>query len=73
MPEEIRRLEHFSTSIPNKIGKGTRVLGAIRDAGVNVIAVWGYPHAVGRARLEFVPENGPTLLAAAKQAKLYKR
>jgi hypothetical protein len=70
MKEEIRRVEHFSTSIPNKIGEGTRVLGAIRDAGVNLIAVWGYPHGVGRARLEFIPENGPAFANAAKQTKL---
>jgi hypothetical protein len=73
MAEEIRRVEHYSTSIQNKIGEGTRVLGAIRDAGVNLIAVWGYPYGVGRAQLEFIPENGPAFVAAAKQAKLKLR
>ena len=73
MTEEIRRVEHYSVSIPNKVGEGARVLGALRDAGVNFIAVWGYPRGVGRAQLEFIPENSSAFVAAAKQAKLKLR
>jgi hypothetical protein len=73
MTEEIRRVEHYSISIPNKVGEGARVLGALRDAGVNFIAVWGYPRGRGRAQLEFIPENGDAFVAAAKQAKLRPR
>jgi len=35
MAEEVRQVEHYSASIPNKVGKGARVLRALRDAGVN--------------------------------------
>jgi hypothetical protein len=70
MAEEIRRVEHYSVSIPNKVGEGARVLGALRDASVNLIAVWGYPRGTGRAQFEFIPENGGAFAAAAKQAKL---
>ena len=41
MAEEIRVVEHYSASILNKVGEGARVLGALRDAGVNLIAFWG--------------------------------
>ena len=44
MAEEIRVVEHYSASILNKVGEGARVLGALRDAGVNLIAFWGYKH-----------------------------
>ncbi len=70
MADEVRRVEHYSASIPNKVGEGARVLGALRDAGVNLIAFWGYPHGAGRAQLEFIPENGAAFVAAAKRAKL---
>ena len=40
MAEEVRQVEHYSASIPNKVGKGARVLRALRDAGVNLIAFW---------------------------------
>ena len=73
MAEEIREVEHYSASILNKVGEGARVLGALRDAGVNLIAFWGYKHGAGRAQLEFIPEDSATFVAAAKQAKLRLR
>ena len=73
MADDIRVVDHYSASIPNKVGEGARVLGALRDAGVNLIAFWGYKHGEGRAQLEFIPEDSATLVAAAKQAKLRLR
>src|SRR6266481_1778987 len=73
MADEIRVVEHYSASILNKVGEGARVLGTLRDTGVNLIAFWGYKHGAGRAQLEFIPEDSATFLAAAKQAKLRLR
>jgi len=73
MAEEVRVVEHYSASILNKVGEGARVLGALRDAGVNLIAFWGYKHGAGRAQLEFIPEDSATFVIAAKQAKLRLR
>ncbi len=70
MPEETRQVEQFSMTIPNKVGEGARVLGALRDAGVNLLAFWGYPRTATKAELIFVPENSAAFTAAAKQAKL---
>jgi len=70
MAETIRQVEHYSATVTNKIGEGARVLGALRDAGVNLIALWGYPHGSGKATIEFIPENGAAFVAAAKSAKL---
>jgi hypothetical protein len=70
MAEEVRQVEHYSISIPNKVGEGARVLRALRDAGVNLTAFWGYQYRAGRGQLEFIPENGAAFIAAAKQAKL---
>jgi hypothetical protein len=73
LAEDIRVVEHYSASILNKVGEGARVLGALRDAGVNLIAFWGYKHGSGRAQLEFIPEDSATFIAAAKQVKLSLR
>src|SRR4029077_15731507 len=63
MAEEIRVVEHYSASIANKVGEGARVLGALRDGGVNLIAFWGYKHGEGRALSakseETQPKNSP--------------
>ncbi len=69
MAETIRQVEHYSAAIANKVGEGARVLGALRDAGVNLIAFWGYARGAGRATLEFIPEDGVAFVAAAKSAK----
>ncbi|SRR5712692_3285074 len=70
MAETIRQVEHYSAAIANKVGEGARVLGALRNAGVNLIALWGYGRGAGRATLEFIPENGTAFVAAAKSVKL---
>jgi len=70
MAETIRKVEHYSATVANKVGEGARVLGALRDAGINLIALWGYPRGAGKATLEFIPENGAAFAAAAKTAKL---
>jgi hypothetical protein len=73
MAEEIRVVEHYSASIPNKVGEGARVLGALRDAGVNLLAFWGYKHGPGWAQFEFIPQDSAIFVSAAKQAKLKLR
>lgn len=70
MPEEVRQVEQFPLTIANKVGEGARVLGIFRDAGVNLLAFWGYQHTATKAELIFVPENSASFAAAAKQAKL---
>jgi hypothetical protein len=70
MAQTVQQVEHYSLSIADKTGEGARILGTFRDAGVNFIAVWGYPRGTGRAQLELIPENGRALVAAAKRAKL---
>ncbi len=69
MPDEVREVEHHSAVVAHKPGEAARVLAALREAGVNLIAFWGYPYR-GRARLEFIPENGAAFVAAAKRTKL---
>jgi hypothetical protein len=62
MAKEIRVTEHYSASIANNIAEGARVLGALRDVGLNLIAFWSYKHGGGLV--------APLLLRAAKQTKL---
>jgi len=70
MAETIRQVAHYSASIPHKVGEGARLLSGLRAAGINLIALWGYPRGAGKATLEFVPENATAFEAAAKVLKL---
>jgi prephenate dehydratase len=70
MSAQVQLVNHYRTTVSDRAGEGARLLAVLRDAGVNLIALWGYPYGRGRARLEFVPENGTVFADAAKQAKL---
>jgi hypothetical protein len=68
MPDEIRRVDYFYVQVPNKAGEGARALGALRDAGVNLLAFSGFPAGRG-AQMDFVPEDSAAFRQAAKNAK----
>ncbi len=66
---DVRLADYYVMEAPDRAGEGARVLGAIRDAGVNLLAFSGFPQG-RRAQLDFVPENGEAFRAAARSAKL---
>jgi hypothetical protein len=55
MAEEIRVVDHYSASILNKVGEGARVLGALRDAGVNLNRVLGLQARSGASAARIHP------------------
>jgi hypothetical protein len=70
MPDEIKRIDYYYTSVPDKPGEGARILASLRDAGVNLIGVSGFPHAAHRSQLDLIPEDSATFTKAAKAAGL---
>jgi hypothetical protein len=70
MKTSISKVDHFSATIPNRVGEGARVLGVLRDAGVNFTAIWAYPLKPGKAQVEMIPQSSAELKKAAKKAGL---
>ena len=69
MPETIRRVDYFYIDFPDKPGEGAKVLAALRDAGINLLAYTGFPHG-RRAQLDFIPEDPVSFKVAAKKIGL---
>jgi hypothetical protein len=69
MPDGIRRIDYYYTSVPDKPGEGARILAALNEAGVNLIGVSAFPHA-RRSQLDFIPEDSAAFVQAAKAAGL---
>ncbi|MBI4455677.1 MAG: hypothetical protein HY644_07245 [Acidobacteria bacterium] len=69
MAEMVRKVDYFHIETVNKPGEGAKVLGTLRDAGVNLLAFSGFPRG-RKAQLDFIPENTATFKRAAKQARL---
>jgi hypothetical protein len=69
MGDIIRQVSYYKIETPDRPGEGARVLGALRDAGINLLAYTGFPRG-RRAQLDLVPEDDAAFKQAAKQAKL---
>ena len=69
MAETIRRVQYFYTEAPDNPGEGARILGLLRDEGVNLLAFSGFPKG-RRAQIDFVPADAAAFKAAAKKGKL---
>jgi len=69
MADSIRKVDYYKAQVQNKAGEGARILSALRSDGINLLFFTGFPR--GRtSQLDFVPENGPAFLKAAKKAGL---
>ena len=69
MATTIRKAAYFSIHTANRVGQGARMLNALRDAGINLLAFTGFPHA-GRAQVDFVPDDAGKFVRAANKLGL---
>ena len=70
MVESIRKMDYFVVNVPNKRGEGTKLLQALSNEGVNLVAFTGFPGTSGKAQLDFVPDNSAAFRSAAERMKL---
>lgn len=64
------KLDYYSVVVPNKAGKGEHVLSALKEAGVNFVAIWGYPVGKDKSKIDLVAEDPAGLKKAAKKLKI---
>ena len=64
------KLEYYSVVVADKPGKGEHVLSALKEAGVNFVAIWGYPVGKGKSKIDLVAEDPALLKKTAKKLKI---
>ena len=64
------KVELYSVVVPNKPGKGEKLLSAFKEAGINFVGVWGYPVGKSKSRIDMVAEDPALFKKAAKQLKI---
>lgn len=69
MAQIVRKVDYFYVQTPQVAGEAARILAALRDAGVSLLAYSGFPNG-RRAQQDFVPENPTQFTAAMKKLKL---
>lgn len=68
MADTIRLVDYFYVTIPDKPGEGARVLDTLRNEGVNLLALSGFPEG-RKAQLDLIPSDAAALRQTAKKAK----
>ena len=70
MPDEIRRIDYYYVTVPDKPGEAARVLAALRGAGINLLGVSVFPHGARKSQLDLIPEDGAAFTKVAKSMGL---
>ena len=70
MADEIRRIDYYYISVPDKPGEGSRILTALHQAGINLLGVSAFPHDARRSQLHLIPKDSAAFINAAKSAGL---
>jgi len=69
MADATRVVDYYYTMIPDKPGEGARIMRALRDARVNLLAFSAFP-SQRKSQADFIPEDAAAFVAAAKAAKI---
>jgi hypothetical protein len=69
MSNYLRKVDYYYVTVPNTAGQGAKVLAALADEGVNLLAFSGFPSG-GKGQLDMIPENSARFRRAAKKLKL---
>jgi len=67
MADKVRKVNYCYFTVPNRAGQGTKILGEVKDAGVNLMAYSGFPIKGGKAQIDLVTDNMLPVRTIAKK------
>jgi hypothetical protein len=68
MADRVRRIRYCYVTVPNRAGQGARVLGQLKEAGVNLLAFSAFPTKGGEAQVDLVAASlAPVRRVARRQ------
>jgi len=67
MADRVKKVNYCYTTIPHRAGQGDRILGELDRAGVNLLALSGFPAGGGKTQFDLVPESMAALKRVAKK------
>jgi hypothetical protein len=70
MADMVRRVEYYYVNVPDKPGEGERILSALRESEVNLLAYLGFPSGGGQSQVDLVPEDPAAFRQAAESSGL---
>jgi hypothetical protein len=70
MADTVQRVEYYYVTVPDTPAEGQRILSALKDSGVNLLAFLGFPLGGGQSQIDLVPADPASLREAAERAGL---
>ncbi len=70
MADEIRQVDYYYVTVPDKPGEAHRVLAVLQQAGINLVAFSAFPRGARKSQVDFIPADSAAFVKAAKGAKL---
>ncbi len=70
MADRVRQIEYYYVTVPDRPGESYRVLSALRDRGVLLLAYHAFPTGGGQAQVDLVPADVGAFRQAAQAARL---
>lgn len=69
MADTLRKVDYFYVTVSDTPGQGAKIMDALADAGVNLLAFSGFPSG-RRSQLDLVPEDSAKLKRTARKLGL---
>lgn len=57
MADRVKKVSYCYMKVPSRPGQGDKILGVLREAGVNLLAYSGFPAGGAKAQLDFIAED----------------
>ena len=67
MADRVRKVNYAYVTVPNRAGQGEKILGELRQAGLNMLAFSAFPARARTSQIDIVAENMAGLRRIAKK------
>jgi hypothetical protein len=67
MADRVKKINYAYVTLPNRPGQGVKILGELKQAGVNLLACSGFPARAGKAQLDIATEKPAIARRLAKK------
>jgi hypothetical protein len=68
MAYRVRKVNYCKMTIPSRAGQAEAVLGAVKEAGINMHAFSGFPTKAGKSQIDFISEDSAAIRRLAKRS-----
>jgi len=65
--DRVQKVSYCYMEVPNRAGAGERILGQLREGGVDLLVFSGFPIRGGKAQLDFVPRDSAVFRRVARR------